>query len=754
MSEIPTRSQAAQITRAPQGAIRRGAAPGGAAAGLTGRDVLRIVRKRKWWIILSVLISSAITTAVTLLWSLYAPFYTTSAYVEVNPPTRGALAGAPGLYGKDIMDRLVMDHSRMVKRQNVLDRAAKSERMTNTAWYRKDPGGVINRLIDKIGVSPVANTNFIQISMTGTAPDDQDKVELAEIVTAVAEAFVHDTRVIATEGLLTQMEQLTSERGNYQTDLDAVRRDMAEARPADIPIIQERRNVLTIKLQVLTTQLTQLELAKVQAQAALEAVLKQEADGVLGQSSEVLIAMDADPTLRALRAAEVNLATERDNLLRKFGPKHRTVENFETRLASLRKEISDREKELLQIQISALKEIRAANLAATDFQLNEVQLKYKEATAGAKDLEALLARLAEYEVREKALTDNIKRLNNRLLELRLMWLNEEPLTLRSPATKPRFPSMPKWGIMMPLGVILGLVVGLGLAFALELMDTSIKSPMDVSRRVDLPVLGMVPHIDDLDEEIDNLYLAFRSSSPGSLLMESFRQIRTCLLFSGPASQRRRLLITSPLPEDGRTVVALNLAAAIARGGRKVLVVDANFRQPMIHKIFTEHAGGGLSSSLVGQSDWRDSVQQVEPNLAVMPAGPLPPNPAELLGSEQMQQLTTEMVSEYDQVIFDGPPCLVVTDAPIVSTIMDGVVLVVRAGANTTGIVQRTRDTLARIGTHVLGVVLNGTRATAGGYFRKSYDQFYEYQSQSRLPAEPQEQSPPDGKLPSAPAPSP
>jgi capsular exopolysaccharide synthesis family protein len=128
------------------------------------------------------------------------------------------------------------------------------------------------------------------------------------------------------------------------------------------------------------------------------------------------------------------------------------------------------------------------------------------------------------------------------------------------------------------------------------------------------------------------------------------------------------------------------------------------------------------------------VCEVEPNLFVMSAGPMPPNPAELLGSEQMRQTLAEMVDEFDQVILDGAPCLLVTDSPVLSTLVDGVVMVVRAGANTYGVVQKSREMLTRVGAHVIGVVLNGVRVTAGGYLRKNYQAFYAYQEQPQLEA--------------------
>ena len=229
-----------------------------------------------------------------------------------------------------------------------------------------------------------------------------------------------------------------------------------------------------------------------------------------------------------------------------------------------------------------------------------------------------------------------------------------------------------------------------------------------------------------EEEVEDFRRVILEA-PRSPAAEAFRQIRTNLLYSGPVQQRRSMLVTSPGPEDGRTTVVLNLAVAIAQAGHRVLVVDANFRQPAIADLFPGTHEAGLSSALVGQAQWRDVVSSTEvPNLEVIASGPLPPNPAELLGSDIMRQLVSEMAAEYDQVIFDGSPAMVVSDACVLATQVDAVVLVVRAHQNSIGIAMRTAEQLRRIGAHVLGVVLQAVRTTAGGYLRKNYQTFYEY----------------------------
>jgi len=303
--------------------------------------------------------------------------------------------------------------------------------------------------------------------------------------------------------------------------------------------------------------------------------------------------------------------------------------------------------------------------------------------------------------------------------------SEPPLEISNRATEPRSPTFPSYKIFIPLGIFIGLVVGLGLAFLLEFMDSSITAPSDISRRIDLPLLGMIPHIDDVEEEIGDLRKAFLTH-PDTIICEAFRQIRTALMFRGHAEPRRSILIASAMPEDGRTTVALNLACHIASSGSKVLVVDANFRQPAIRSLFPECPLGGLSNVLLGEESWKECIHSITPQLYVMPSGPVPMHPAELLGSGKMRGLLEELYEEFDHIVIDSAPCLVISDTVVLSTLVDGVVLVVLAGENTHGIVQRTRDMLSRLGVHIYGAILNGVRVTAGGYLRKNYETFYEY----------------------------
>lgn len=693
-------------------------APG---AGLTGRDVLRIIRKRKWLIMIMLAVCTAASIAATTLWLRYAPIYTSAALMEVRPLVADPLAPRvePAIAAIDLVAKTYVS---LIKSESVLRSAVDRPQVRSTDWFMKNKDMAVRKLMDDVSVVPVPTTKLVRISMSG--PDPR---ELPEIINAVAAAAESDATEIANRGTRDQIRQLQAERDDLIQQRDRERTEKARLlRDADIPTIRERNNLLTERQRKLDSDVREMERQLMMADNQLKLIQEQVKNGTVNSLPDIIQMLDADPVLRALQSALLNGESERENLLRKFGPNHRTVSNFEARVAAMQTQYDERRKQLLQTQVTAITTNSEARKQLIFGELTKLREDYRLIDAQVRHWDATLNSYDQATRKESDLSNSIAKIDSRLVELRISLKGDAPLTLRREAYTPDAPSSPQWAIMVPLGVLVGLVLGFGLAFLLELVDTSIKGPGDMARKVDLPLLGMIPHGRDLEEEIDDLRLAF-ASHPNSLMSEAFRQIRTCLLFSGPANQRRTLLITSPLPEDGRTTVALNLAASIARSGRKVLVVDANFRQPALKLLFPQCPDGGLSSALVGQANWRDMIFEVEPNLHIVAAGPLPPNPAELLGSDQMSNLIADMLSDYDQVLFDAAPCLLVTDAAALATLMDGVVIVVRAGANTHGIVARTREMMNRIGAHVVGIVLNSVRTVAGGYLRKNYDAFYEYQ---------------------------
>ncbi len=704
-----------------------------AGGGFTARDLMKVIRRRKLMIILSTVISAAVVSIATFIWQQTAPFYSAEALLEVTPPVPTVFTSSP-FTNKDILESEKMSKLQLVLDEQVLNAASINNDLRKTSWYQASPSDeVVERLKKDLDVTSVQGTMFIKVAMRGTRKD-----ELPVIVNAVCDAFVKQMKEAANRQTNDLIANLQKEQARLNRDLTDLMTEKAKIRKGnkqsdDAPGLEDQLSVLNAQQRTLTTTIAQLNQLSAEAQAALAGIMAQRDSGELARNPEVKYYVDNDPTLRGLRTQQINIETRLQALLKKFGPDHQMVKDLKAQLEEVIAKADALEQELVKENETRVIRSAEQNAEAVKARLVSVQETYKDVMTLTIDLQKKLEQVEAMKTKQLLLEDKIERIEKRLLELQLLSNSEEPVKLRMRAYEPKTISMPKWSIMIPLGILLGLIIGLGMAFLLEFIDTSIRSPSDIARRIDLPMLGMVPHVDDLTEDIPDMRLAFLTN-PMSLVGEAFRQIRTCMLFSGPASQRRSVLVTSPLPEDGRSTVSLNMAASFAHSGRRVLVVDTNFRQPVINKLFPAVPGEGLSSALVGRVNWRDVVHNIEPNLDVMSAGLLPPNPAELLGSDQMRQMISEMTEQYDQVIFDGTPSLVVSDAPVLSTLVDGVVLVVRAGASTHGVVQRVRDVLDRVGAHIIGVVLNGMRVTAGGYLRKNYDTFYEYHEQSKLPS--------------------
>ena len=303
--------------------------------------------------------------------------------------------------------------------------------------------------------------------------------------------------------------------------------------------------------------------------------------------------------------------------------------------------------------------------------------------------------------------------------------------------------------------LFGLAFGVLLVLLLDRMDTSIRRLTDVERILQLPTLGAVPELSGVKPATRRLRLPsirlsdvqnhesrrwrplksenppIRQINPSSPAFESFRALRTSLIFSNAVQSLRSIVVTSAAAGDGKSTVSSNLAAAFAQQGMRVVIVDCDLRRGRLHASFGVSRSPGLTELLVGSVTVEQAVRQTEiPGLFVLSAGKLPPNPSELLGSDGARAILTQLISEYDLVIMDTPPVLAATDAAVLSSIADGVVLVVRMGITDRRAARRSLDRLQIVGSRVLGTVLNDPQEILG----ISEDYYYYQYRYSTLPA--------------------
>lgn len=299
-------------------------------------------------------------------------------------------------------------------------------------------------------------------------------------------------------------------------------------------------------------------------------------------------------------------------------------------------------------------------------------------------------------------------------------------TVIRPATSPTLPTSPKVAQNLALGLLLGLLLGAGQAILRSVLDQSVSSEKDVAQVTDLPVLGQVVALED-DGNGPALVM---EADPHSLRAEAYRRLRTNLQFLGLGEGQRAIVVTASVPGEGKSTTSINLASTLASAGDRVLLIDADLRRPTVAKNLMLEGSVGLTTILIGEARLEDVVQPLElSSLEVLASGPIPPNPAELLGFDAMRQLLAEATARYDIVIIDSPPLLPVTDAAVLAQITNGALVVASSGTVRRPELASALASLEQVDARVLGVVLNKVRA-------KANDQYgYRYNYQSTAPQE-------------------
>jgi capsular exopolysaccharide synthesis family protein len=384
------------------------------------------------------------------------------------------------------------------------------------------------------------------------------------------------------------------------------------------------------------------------------------------------------------------------------------------------------EKKLALAEQALRKEIRT--------QLESARNEYREVVKTEKNLVALLNEtktdafgLNQHEreyLELKRTHDN----NQRLYELLLKRLKDAGVTgmlqtsnvrVLDRAEAPEKPASPRPLRNIGLAALLGVALGVGLAFLLESLDTSITTREQIEEQIGIPLLGVIPRVPGGEGVAPEMAA---HASPASAVAECLRSIRTNLLFMSPDRPLKTILVTSSGPGEGKTTTAAALAEIMAGAGNRVLLVDADMRRPRVARVFGVDPGRGLSSLILGEGSLEAAVRDTQvPNLQVLPCGPIPPNPTELLHANAFEQILARIAGRYDRVVIDSPPAGVVADAVVVSTQVDGTLLVLKAGETSRDAAVRTVHTLAGVKARVFGAVLNDLDRDD-----RRYGQYYYY----------------------------
>jgi len=570
-------------------------------------------------------------------------------------------------------------------------------------------GKYADKISHGITIEPLEDSDIVTISYTATNP-----IFARRVVNAVTKAYIEQTfemKMAATQHAIAWMTEKSEKEMTRLNQKEQALQDYM--RHEKFVTIADRIAIIPEKLTEISTRLTKAEIERKELQALNDKIRKLPSSLA---GADAIRAISSDATLQSIRSQLIEADQNITELSKKFGPKHPVIKRARADVAQLKKR---RRKETKRI-IQSIK---------NEFDLARAKERNLRALFDKAKREA--ARLNEKNVRFGALKRDIE--TNRLLydalikKIKELSITDQAQTVKiwvvEHAKTPAYPSNRRTRQQrIILGTLLGLLGGIGLAFFLEYLDQTVRNPDDIERRFGVAVLGMVPLLKSRKTRPERVVI----EEPASAFSESYKAIRTGILLSSAEKSPKSLLITSANPEEGKTITAVNLAVTLAaQADTRVLIIDADLRKPRLHTIFDIDGSIGLSTYLAGVSNQDAIFDGPVPNLFIMPAGPIPPNPSELIGTGRMRNFIASMRDKFDFIVLDSPPMLSVTDALLLSRIADGTIVVIKSGKSTYEIVKRGLKSLADIETRITGTVLNAVDVKKNTYYKYGgYQQYY------------------------------
>jgi succinoglycan biosynthesis transport protein ExoP len=578
------------------------------------------------------------------------------------------------------------------------------------------------------------DTRLIDISYSH--PDPQ---LAAKIVNTVADTFVFSNLEKKTETNASAGDFLQKRVAELQSQIRADEERLVNyAKGHQILSLDGSQNTVVERLAGLNQQLLQSENERKLAEAEYHAAQSPGAATALASK---------DPKLDELEGKLAALKQRRQELLVENTEEWPEVKETNQQIGSIEKQISD---------------IRSRT--TSDLTKN-LETKYRQALEREKSIKAAFDQQRGETLNQNEAAINYRIIqqeietNKQLLDGLLQRSKENDVVLAGTpnniyvvdyAVTPDYPIGPQRIRTILMGLFLAFAGGIGLAIFLEYMNDSIRSTEDVGRWLRLPSIGVIPQIGgtarrrflpslslqrrDGNGQVQNSPELLTNVESRSALAESYRHLRTSVLLSSAGRAPKTLLVTSSMPAEGKTTTAVNTALSLAQTGANVLVIDADMRRPRVHSIFGINNHRGLSTILSNDMSEAEMlnliIQHSESGLNLLPSGAIPPNPAELLGSDQMRRLIITLELTFDHIIIDSPPIGSFTDGVLASTLVDGVLLVVHSGKTSRSVARRTRQILQDVGAKIFGVVLNNVNLREHDYYYyQSYNTQNHYKSE-------------------------
>jgi succinoglycan biosynthesis transport protein ExoP len=597
------------------------------------------------------------------------------------------------------------------------------------ATHAPSPEDATALLRKRVAIEPVRNSRLVYVRVEDLSPARAKRVS-----DAIANAYIEQNLAIAQNATSDAVVWLNSQ-------VDHIKRDLEQDENAlylfkernDLPStsINEASNMLRVEMQELDTALTHTRTRREELAARYNELSKVSADDPDQLPASELL---ASQFLQSLRTQYEEALKDRGAALAEGkGENHPVVRRATERLSDA--------KSALLAEIRNIQGAVARDLAVVTRQesgeaglfnttrkravdLNMKEIEYHRLDRQRDENEKLYALLLE-RMKEADLARMMKANNIRVIDV---------------ATEPKEAIRPRVLFNTGIAGFMGLLIGMVLFWLREQLDSSIKTPDEVENRLGVTFLGLLPQLDDAlsptyRRRRQRKDAASQSASNGSIelvvhenplsgIAEAARSIRTNIMFMNPDRPHRTLLVTSAAPSEGKTTVACSIAIALAQGGQRVCIVDCDLRRPRLHRIFGRAGEAGVTNVIVGDASLDEVAKPTSiDNLWSIPAGPTPPNPADLLHSERFRKFITDLGTRFDRVVIDSPPIVAVTDSAIVSTLVDGTVFVVRAFKTSKHVSAQGLRSLRDVEARIVGAVLNAVNLNRSEY---TYQQYYYY----------------------------
>ncbi|MBL8990589.1 MAG: polysaccharide biosynthesis tyrosine autokinase [Phycisphaerae bacterium] len=722
-------------------AASRPAAPAGPGVPTVALNPLKIVVQYRYWLIASVIVGGVVGIAAHLAFRTLSPLYRATTTYQALPPIADPLKPDVSTVDREEFERYVQTQTRIITSERLIrDAVVNDTSLPATEWAkghmaggRLDPGTAVEDLKDLVRARVVAGTSLIEVSVTTRVPNDAKL-----IAEAVHRAYFKDLSASGKVRGTEQREPLNVELNSIGTEIRRI--DSLIAQRQNERGITGGENdstdaeyVRIYMLQPAVAEITQrFERARVRV-ATLEAQLKP--GQAITYTDEQRDEAERDPVLMGLKQRMAQIRTEMAAKEQSgLGAEHKEMVSLRKLAEQTEAELNNERERILRKLFDAeydktrqARDAADAELKELTRQLNEAIRRRQDIARALTEIQLLKADREKLVIRQAELRAAIAGIDvttglDRLERIGRVRRVEEAKT-------PDRLFFPRLEIMLPLGIIAVVGLAVGVIVLREIVDQRVKGPSDVSLVRGVRVLGIVPSADEDPSRPASVETAFRDSPTGAV-SEGFRQVRGQVVKRLGQTGAKSLLVLSGAPGSGATSTASNLAMSMAASDLKVLVIDANFRRPAMHRVFKLAEGPGLGDVLMHKNTLDDAVQQTSvANLSLLAAGSGPSRAVpERLATETMSQVIKAAAAKYDVVIVDTAPAMIAGEGLALANRCDAVCLVVRAFSEKRGLIARLRDQLADAKAEFLGVVVNGVRSASGGYLRKNIKAASDYQS--------------------------